>query len=234
MSPASPREWSVTPDLQVRELRPGVWIHTSWQKLADGTRFPSNGLIVREGDHLLLIDTAWGEEHTERLLTWIDATLRLPVDRAVVTHWHEDRLGGAAALMRRGIPFFGHPRTREVAAEKGLPLPAALDGLASPGSAVRVGSAEVFYPGPAHTPDNLMVWLPEAGVLFGGCAVRAAASGIGNLSDADVKAWPDSMRRAIERYGSAPIVVPGHGDPGRAELLRHTLELATAPAFRDR
>ena len=41
-------------DLQVSELRPGVWIHTSWQVLADGTRFPSNGLIVREGDHLRL------------------------------------------------------------------------------------------------------------------------------------------------------------------------------------
>jgi metallo-beta-lactamase class B VIM len=232
MNPASPREWTVTPDLEVRELRPGVWIHTSWQKLANGSRFPSNGLIVREGDSLLLIDTAWGEEHTERLLTWIEGTLRLPVARAIVTHWHDDRMGGAPALVRRGIPFVGHPRTREVAGEKGLPLPTALDGLAAPGGTVRVGSAEVFYPGPAHTSDNLMVWLPEAGVLFGGCEVRAAASGIGNLSDADVKSWPDSMRRAIERYGTAPVVVPGHGDPGGAELLRHTLELATAQAGR--
>src|SRR5688572_8239064 len=53
-TPVNTGSWQVSPDLQVREIRPGVFLHTSWRPLADGTRFPSNGLVVREGDGLLL------------------------------------------------------------------------------------------------------------------------------------------------------------------------------------
>lgn len=213
-------------DLQVSELRPGVWLHVSWQTFPDGTRVSSNGLIVRDGDQLLLIDTAWGEAPTVRLLDWIDANLRLPVTRAVVTHSHHDRIGGSAALLSRGIRISTHPLTRKLASEQGLPIPEALPELAEAGSTARVGPAELFYPGPGHTRDNLMVWLPESRVLFGGCAVRAAsAKGLGNVAHADTAAWPVSIQRALERYGTAEVVVPGHGDAGGPELLRHTLSL---------
>jgi metallo-beta-lactamase class B VIM len=213
-------------DLQVSELRPGVWLHVSWQTFPDGTRVPSNGLIVRDGDQLLLIDTAWGEAVTARLLDWIDGNLRLPVTRAVVTHSHHDRIGGSAALLSRGIRISAHPLTRQLASEQGLPIPEALAELAEAESTARVGPAELFYPGPGHTRDNLMVWLPESRVLFGGCAVRAAsAKGLGNVAHADTAAWPSSIQRALERYGAAEVVVPGHGEAGGPELLRHTLSL---------
>ena len=225
-TPATPRSWTVSPDLQIAELRPGVWLHTSWQALSDGARFPSNGLIVREGDRLVLVDTAWGEDRTGELLEWIDSTLRLPVARALITHSHDDRLGGASWLVKRGIPFYAHPLTRQLAAEQGLPLPEALEGLTEAGGTARIGAAEVFYPGPAHARDNVVVWLPESGVLFGTCAVRAAGTtSLGNVADADVPAWPAAIRRTLERYGNAQVVVPGHGQPGGAELLRHTLTL---------
>lgn len=217
----------VSSDLQVRELRPGVWMHTSWQKLSDGTRFPSNGLLVREGDHLLLVDTAWGEPLTEELLGWIDRALKLAVKAVVVTHFHEDRLGGAAALQRRGIAFYGHPLTAELAATLKLPPPRTLAGLAKAGGVDSVGSAEVFYPGPAHTRDNVVVWLSKSRILAGGCAVRAAGTtALGNVADADVREWPNSIRRVLERYGGADVVVPGHGKPGGRELLEHTIALA--------
>ena len=213
-------------DLQVRELRPGVWLHTSWRVLPDGTRLPSNGLVVREGDHLLLIDTAWGQPLTDALFKWIDDTVRLPVRSAIVTHAHDDRMGGAPVLVRRRIPFYGRPLTRSLALAQKLPAPQPLMGLAAVGGTERVGSAEVFYPGPAHTRDNVVVWLPESRVLFGGCAVRAASdTSLGNVADADVKEWPASIRRVRERYPNAEVIVAGHGDVGGPELLRSTLRL---------
>ncbi len=226
-APVNRGTWEVSPDLQVREIRPGVFLHTSWRPLADGTRFPSNGLVVREGDGLLLVDTAWGEPATEQLLGWIDATLRLPVKRAIATHFHDDRLGGAPVLARRGVRLAAHPLTRELAEKQGLTvLLDLLAGLAEPGSTATVGSAEVLYPGPGHARDNVVVWLPESRVAFGGCMIRAlAATGLGNVADADLPAWPDSVRRAAVRYGTAEVVVPGHGDPGGPELFDHTLKL---------
>ncbi|MEO7511979.1 MAG: hypothetical protein ABIZ91_09480 [Gemmatimonadaceae bacterium] len=71
-----------------------------------------------------------------------------------------------------------------------------------------------------------MVWMPNERVLCRGCAVRAGAAGsLGNTAHADLVSWPDAIDRALNRYGNALIVVPGHGASGDAALLRHTLEL---------
>src|SRR6185295_3616589 len=104
--------------------------------------------------------------------------------------------------------------TPALAATVKLPALQALSRLAAAGGVDHVGTAEVFYPGPAHTRDNIVVWLPDSRVLFGGCAVRAATSGLGNVADADLTAYPASIRRVLERYPAAEVVVPGHGDVG--------------------
>lgn len=216
----------VAPDVAVSLLEPGVWLHTSWYTYPGGARVPSNGLLVREGDHLLLIDTAWGELLTEQLLDWIDIHLGIPVTRALVTHSHHDRIGGAAALERRGIEVVAHPLTRRLAAEQGLPVPDTVAGLDTPGSAAQLGSVEVFFPGPGHTRDNVLVWLRDHRILFGGCAVRSASStSLGNIAHADTAAWPQAIERAIRRYPAADRVVPGHGTVAGPELFEHTLSL---------
>ncbi len=219
------QSWDVNPDLQVRLLQPGIWLHTSWHRYPDGSRMASNGLLVEESGHLLLIDTAWGDASTGALLNWIDQELHQPVTLAIITHAHDDRIGGATTLVQHGIPFVAHAQTRAIAARRGIPLPESLGDLA-PGSAVQLDSVEVFYPGPAHAPDNLMVWIPDRRVLFGGCAVKAEeATSLGNLADADLASWPSAMRRTQERYGRAGTVVPGHGAVGGPELLQHTVDL---------
>ncbi|NNF59376.1 MAG: MBL fold metallo-hydrolase [Rhodothermaceae bacterium] len=158
-------------------------------------------------------------------LNWTEAELGLTVRRGFSTHWHDDRLGGAAVLDRRGIPFFAHPRTRAIAETEDLPIPAPIADPA-PGETVAFGLVEIFYPGPGHTPDNTMIWLPEMHMLFGGCAVKSAAvAGLGYTGDADLEAWPDAIARAQSRYPEVEVVVPGHGAIGDAELLAHTRAL---------
>lgn len=216
----------VAADVEVTALANGVWLHTSFYTYPGGARVPSNGLLVRDGDRLLLIDTAWGERPTEQLLDWVEVHLGLPITTAVITHSHHDRIGGGAALERRGIEILAHPLTRRFAAEHGQPIPGAIEALDAAGGRAALGPVELFYPGPAHTRDNLMVWLPGPRILFGGCAVRAAeATSAGNVTHADTEAWPRAMERALARYGSADRVVPGHGAVGGPELLRHTRSL---------
>ncbi len=227
--PDPARAVQVASDLRVVPIADGVWMHTSWRLLPGGVRFPSNGLLVREGDHLVLVDTAWGEEPTRELLDWAERSLKLPITRAVVTHAHDDRMGGAPVLATRGIPFWSHPLTGPRAAKQGWPQPRPLTGLTTPDSSIMQGSIEIFYPGPAHTVDNLMVWIPAARVLFGGCAVKDLRSQtLGNVADADQADWPLAVRRAQERYREAVLIVPGHGAPGGLELLQHTLGLCRA------
>ena len=216
-------------EVRLRRIRDGVWIHVATQTLG-GTVYPSNGLVVRDGDGLLLVDPAWGGRNTAALLKAIEAGIGLPVRRAISTHFHDDRVGGVDTLQAAGIATFGTPLTRRLAKAEGNEVPAhALGGLAKPGDALRIGPVEVFYPGAGHAPDNLVVYVPAARVLFGGCAVHEAVrSTAGNVSHADLEAWPASIRRVQLRYPEATIVVPGHGVPGGRELLEHTIAVVEA------
>jgi glyoxylase-like metal-dependent hydrolase (beta-lactamase superfamily II) len=213
---------SVNPGLQVEQLEPGIWMHTSYNTF-DGVLYPSNGLIVREGDHLVLLDSAWGAEATEELLVWIDNEIGLPVDRALSTHFHDDRTGGVAVLDAAGIPVWSHPMTQRLSAEEGNPVPPnAFSGIDAPGSTTGFGSVEVLYPGGGHARDNIMVWLPEQNILYGGCAVRELATdNLGNTADADLAYWPQAISNAQAAYPEAVMVIPGHGEPGGPELLEH-------------
>jgi metallo-beta-lactamase class B VIM len=68
-----------------------------------------------------------------------------------------------------------------------------------------------------------MVWLPGHRILFAGCAVRAlSATSAGNTAHGDIASWLQAMRDIGQRYQSARIVVPGHGEPGGVELIAHT------------
>lgn len=214
-------------DLVIRKIQPGVWVQTSHHTFPNGARYPANGLIVRQGSGLLLVDSAWGEAATAGLLDEIRQRIGLPVRKAIITHFHSDRISGTHVLEEAGVEVQATPLTKKLSASIDGPVPkGTLRGLKSPGSSVSIGSVEVFYPGPAHTVDNLMVWLPKRHLLYGGCAVRAMSwSSLGNLKDADVASWPEAIRGEQARYPNVEIVVPGHGSIGGPELLRHTLRL---------
>ncbi|MGH7885156.1 MAG: MBL fold metallo-hydrolase [Thermodesulfobacteriota bacterium] len=163
--------------IQLWELVPGVWLHTSYYIYPNGTEFPSNGLVVRDGDGLVLVDTVWGELKTVKLLKKIKSEINLPILKALITHSHGDRLVGADVLKSRGIPVYSHPLTQKFAMEYGLPVPDhPLASLVERGATTTLGKLQVFYPGPAHAMDNVMVWLPDDRILFGDCAVRAMAA----------------------------------------------------------
>lgn len=219
-----------TGQVRLRQVHPDVWIHVSTWRFDDGTVYPSNGLIVRDGDGLLLIDPAWGEEATVALLHAIEAEIGLPLRRAIVTHFHDDRVAGAGVLEGRGVSVQATPYTRKLAAAEGNVVPAdALAGLAEVGNTVSVGPVEVFYPGAGHTPDNLVVYIPDAALLYGGCAVHEASrTTAGNVEDADLRSWPSAIRRVQARFPESSVVVPGHGAPGGPELFDHTIAIVEA------
>ncbi len=134
-------------------------------------------------------------------------------------------MGGTPALEARGIPSWAHPLTLELGVGEGVPLPRALDRL-EVGGTLGIGEMEVFYPGPAHTRDNLVVWLPDLKLLFGTCAIRpGTSSSLGNTADADLSEWPRSIQRVKDRFAGVELVVPSHGRVGSHELLDHTIGL---------
>lgn len=208
-----------------QQIAPSVWVHTSYKDLGNGVPVASNGLLVRSGDELLLVDTAWTVEQTRDILEWAQQETGRTVTRAVVTHAHEDKMGGLAALHDEQIPTLASRETNRAASEREL-TPATRT-LAFDGPEPIVQDVEAFYPGPGHTEDNIVVYIADSRILFGGCLIRpASASTLGNTADADVAHWSTAVEKVSHRYPEAQIVVPSHGKWGDRTLLSHTIDLA--------
>lgn len=194
--------------------------------IASNYDVPSNGLIYVDNKEALLIDAPEGDNITDSLLNWITNGLGATVKGAVITHWHgQDRMGGIAAINALGIPSYCSRQTLQIAKEKNLAHPTIGfdDSLR-----LQVGSkfVEGRFLGAGHTKDNIVVWFPDEKVLFGGCLVKDLKSQtLGYTKDADMQAWPVTIKNVIDSFTDAALVVPGHFNCGGKELLYHTLEL---------
>ena len=128
--------------------------------------------------------------------------------------------------MDKGIKVVSRIETVEEARKNGFSLPEA---ELEDQSTIKIGDTEIetFYPGEGHTSDNIVVWLPQSKVLFGGCLVKPMnAKDLGNIKEANVDEWPNSIDRVIKQYPKIEVVIPGHGAYGAVELLEYTKTLS--------
>jgi len=96
--------------VNLQKIAEGVWVHSSAYRFPGAALVPSNGLVVEDGDALILVDTAWGELATLALLAKIESEIGKPVKKLIVTHHHYDRLAGVDILEARGAEVFSHLR----------------------------------------------------------------------------------------------------------------------------
>ena len=205
-----------------------LFLHVSFSELPGYGRFSSNGLVFVNNGEAFLFDTPVTNSLTKVLTDYLTDSMKLKITGFVPNHWHSDCMGGLAYLKSIGIDSWANQMTIDIARKNELPLPSHgfTDSLT-----LKIGdkSIECFYPGPAHTTDNIVVWIPSEKILFAGCMVKEMnSSGPGNTADADLAKWPLTIEKVISKFGTALIVIPVHGKYGGAELLRHTLELLEA------
>lgn len=212
-------------DVEVVALARGIWRHVTWKTFELKWKVPANGLIVVDGEHAVMIDTPWSPEQTDVLLDWVQNNLKAQVETVIVGHHHVDCLGGLSAIHRRGGTSISLDQARMLALAEGIEAPReTFTGACK----LMVGERELelFYPGPGHTVDNIVTWIADEKVLFGGCFVKSAdARSLGYTAESDLAAWPASLAGLRSRYPEARVIVPGHGDPGGWELVENTLKL---------
>lgn len=207
-----------------RRIAPGLWVYSGTAPFGGG-HYPYNGMLAVDGEGSILIDTGWSPEHGRALLGWAEAEGN-PVRIAVATHFHEDRTGGIPALRRAGVPVVAHPMTTGLARAYGAPEPDPLPLLAR--GPVDLGPVELFFPGAGHAPDNITAWHRGSRILCGGCFIKSATSSdIGNLQDAVVGRWAQSIATLRRRYRDIAAIIPGHGTMA-GDPLGRTMELLGA------
>ncbi|CAM4017394.1 BcII family subclass B1 metallo-beta-lactamase [Bacillus paramycoides] len=213
-----------TGTISISQLNKNVWVHTELGYF-NGVAVPSNGLVLNTSKGLVLVDSSWDDKLTKELIEMVEKKFQKRVTDVIITHAHEDRIGGMKTLKERGIKAHSTALTAEIAKKNGYEEPL---GDLQTITNMKYGNmkVETFYPGKGHTEDNIVVWLPQYNILAGGCLVKSTeAKDLGNVADAYVNEWSGSIENVLNRYGNMISVVPGHGHVGDKGLLLHTLDL---------
>jgi metallo-beta-lactamase class B len=216
----------VNENIELIKISSNVFLHVSYSEDPNFGRFASNGMIFVDKNQCFLFDTPVDDSLTKQLVDYIQDSLKIEIIGFVPNHWHNDCMGGINYLKTLGVKTYANELTIQKARTNNLPLPETgfKDSLFL---TLHDKIIQCYYFGPAHSSDNIVVWLPAERILFGGCMVKELKSkSLGNLSDADVDNWPITLRKVINRFKNAKIVIPGHGKFGGNNLLMHTLKLA--------
>jgi len=221
---------SVASHPQVRDfviepsINPNFYIYKSFGVFG-GKVYSANAVYLLTKKGAVLFDVPWEKEQYQGLLDTIQQRHHLPVIAVFATHSHDDRAGDLSFFNNKGIKTYATERTNQLLQAEGR---ATSSERIKIGKTYRIGGERfvVDFLGEGHTVDNVVVWFPEYHILDGGCLVKSrTATDLGNLQDANVEQWPDTMNRLKSKYAQATLVIPGHDEWQGGGHVSHTLEL---------
>ena len=210
--------------LEIFHLTTNFYIFTTYQDYR-GTPFPSNGMYLVTDSGVVLFDTPWDTTQFQPLLDSIKTRHNKEVLMAIATHSHDDRTAGLEYYAQKGIKTFTTALTDSVSKINGEKR---AEFLIKKDTAFSVGeyTFEIFYPGVGHTLDNIIIWFPQQKILYGACFVKSTdTQSLGNVADANVYEWPNSIRNVLSKFGQPEYVIPGHQSWKDNKSLEHTLRL---------
>lgn len=208
----------------IKKVKDHVYQHTTFLETEDFGKVPCNGMIVFDGKEAVIFDTPVDDATSMELISWVKDSLDCKVKAIIPTHFHFDCLGGLAAFHEQGIPSYALNRTIATAKSKNYPTPKnGFDNLLK----LQVGSKEVIaeFNGEGHTRDNIIGYFPSEKIMFGGCLVKELNAGKGNLEDANVNDWAETVTKIKGKYPDIEVIIPGHGESGGKALLDYTARL---------
>jgi glyoxylase-like metal-dependent hydrolase (beta-lactamase superfamily II) len=189
--------------------------------------FISNAAFVVTKDGVLVIDALGSPALARELLAEIRRITPAPVRYVVLTHYHADHIYGLQVFKEAGATVIAHQAGREYLNSEtaALRLQASRDELAPAVDAqtrlvaadrwvdgrttLQLGGLDfVLQPaGPAHTPEDLVVWVPQLKLLVAGDLVFRGR--IPFVGQADSGRWITALDTLLAF--DARIIVPGHG-----------------------
>jgi len=212
------------PILKIFSLTRDCYVHISYG-LVDGQWIPANGLHIVTEKEIILLDAPWTEMYTQTLIDSLENRYHKKISFCLATHSHVDRTGGLDVLKQHGVKTWSTQQTLDLCKKRGEKQAAFTFNNDTVFDFGKI-HLETFYPGHGHGPDNIVVWIPEKKILYGGCFVKSTESkDLGNLGDADVVQWKTAVEKTMRQFPHPDYIIPGHFGWSSKKSLRHTLQL---------
>ena len=223
-----PKATYTSENLKIIPLTENSFIHVSYLQTDSFGKVACNGLVYMNGNKAVVVDTPVDAEVSEELIRWITETRQTTITAVVANHFHDDCVGGLEAFHQKGIPSYGNELTLELAEKEGNHIPQ--NGFTET-LEMQVGNGTIIHRfiGEGHTRDNIVSYVPEDQLLFGGCLVKEMNASEGYLGDANVSEWSITALQVKNTFPELKIVIPGHGSHGGTELLDYTAQLFKEP-----
>ena len=228
--PALAQEGSAgVPAMQARQVAPNIYYVEGLSELGSSANqnFISNAGFVVTPAGVVVIDALGSPELARRLIAEIRKVTDKPLHTVIVTHYHADHVYGLQVFKNAGARIVAHEASGEylnsetarlrleVSRQELFPWVDESTRLVPPDAPIKgaiklvVGGVnfDIIPVGPSHTPDDLVVWLPQSRVLFAGDLVFR--NRIPFVGQADSRQWIESLNTLLKFQ--AKIMVPGHG-----------------------
>ena len=228
-------------DIVARRVSASAWYVQGESALgsAANRNFVSNAGFVVTPAGVVVIDALGSPQLARELLGEVRRLTGRPVSHVILTHYHADHIYGLQEFQRAGARIIAHRAGQDYlhsdtaqsrlaasrvelapwidAATRLVPADEWIDG---PRELVVGGVRLLLQPvGPAHTPEDLVVFLPSERVLFAGDIVFRGR--IPFVGQADSRHWIAALDTLLAF--DANIVVPGHGPMSNS--VREDMEL---------
>lgn len=212
--------------LEVTQLSDHLYVHKSYLKSYHN--YPCNGMVYINDGEAVVLDAPTDDSTALELINWVVHDLKCDIKAIVINHFHIDCLGGLSEFHKIGVPSYANDMTIKLSESEKAHNDIVPQHGFSHELMIEVGntSIENRYFGQGHSPDNIVTYIKSEKALFGGCLLKAYGAGRGSLTDANVKAWSNTVKSVKDEYAeNLKHVIPGHGEPGGIELLDYTIEL---------
>jgi len=211
-------------NLKIVPISENSFVHVSYLSTNDFGKVACNGLIYINDGEAAIFDTPSDNSATEELIRWVTQSQKAKIIAVVVNHFHIDALGGLKTFHDMDIPSYANDKTIDLAKNDGVVAPQI--GFATENE-LQVGKGNVInrHFGEAHTKDNIVSYIPDEALVYGGCIIKSLNAQRGNLEDANINEWSNTVQKIKDSYPDLKVVVPGHGKYGDTELFDYTIKL---------
>ena len=210
--------------LEITHLTDNFYVYTTYHQLSDGP-YPSNSMFVVTDRGVVMFDTPWDSTQFQPFMDSIAQRFHKPIVLCIATHFHADRTAGLEFLRSKGVGTYSSKLTYDLCKErheKQSQFYFTGDTTFTMGNY----SFQTYYGGPGHSPDNIVIWIDKYKILYGGCLVKSTENtSIGNVEDASIQEWSNTIEKVMKRFSNPAYVIPGHLSWVGTDHMKQTLKL---------